>query len=670
MVIIIIAVLASMMFSPNNFPAVQVNASDLAVSQVWIEGIYEKTELNTTSFALRRIFPVRAPVSSANELGAFTIALEKNAAWNGTIEVWNVTSFDPLIFNQLLYNTTKPLSLKIRNDGFGVFVHINRSALVNTNSGDEVDLQINEPNNPTLINNITRAWISFPPGSTTIIFDLIRSNSLTIVETAQPTFDLNGDALRVVIRAKSITPLRLHTEGRFSITSSKWDTLKVDTWSYPVNVKLFFPRGSIHYGPNSLDLRGGQDVRLLDFEGNIQFLTSKDPNLSYQGRTKNLLVGEKSVLEWDWLTSLMVVTLSISPTNVIEGVIVGVVLVIIGIGGSILRKKLRQPGPSISLVDNDEKLLLRPEVNSYLQLSRLPFDIQLTLANNGGMSAIVDQPKVMFVPEDNVKDDGLNVDIDEYYWSPPTSQDTLPYPSIDSIPPKTIKTLMLTCSLRLFYWDYRPPNEYFSQGSNLRRIHEDYFNAKKRDLQQLISKIEPSGKIGILRVSLMTSITLSGNLKMDEKTFGDGLELLIDSQYLGKIIEKMDDWNFEVTNAANSYLNFLGVVEQQGQGILDTLHRRPSDASHISFPDEHRQDMTYARETMCIAYPDFAALWNNLLAHKTIYPAILTSLREQKRGRTLDDKDERDILGLEEALKKVLDKCSEIRVTILTDFRP
>jgi len=332
-------------------------------------------------------------------------------------------------------------------------------------------------------------------------------------------------------------------------------------------------------------------------------------------------------------------------------------------------------GPSIAPVGNIEKgiIALRPEVMSRVDLTRIPFNVGVTLANNSGSTGIVRCPKVFFTPEKGLEDEGLGILMEGVHELPslkPKTESSGDFTA--SIPAYSVKTVTIDCVLSLLPWRDLPPKESFTTGCKLMAIHLGHFDANRKRILELISKLEMSKKIGTIKVTLMVTekaFPIIGRMKWKEEKFIDSLEIRLDQDYsLGQLREKVGGWKFDYNYQLSLYLNFLDYVINQGTAILDTLKNRSSSPSHTAFPEDIYPS-SFARETLSRKDQEFSELWKELSTYREIYPDILRSLEDQNRGRPFTDKDESNMKGLQEALEKTLRKCKVLRGVVVDEFR-
>lgn len=332
-------------------------------------------------------------------------------------------------------------------------------------------------------------------------------------------------------------------------------------------------------------------------------------------------------------------------------------------------------GPSIDPVGNTEtgKITLRPEVTSRLDLTRIPLNVVVTLANNSGSTGTVRRPKVLFVPEKVLEDKDVEVVMDAAYELPrpkPETESARDFAA--SISAYSVKPILIDCFLRLMPWEELPPKENFTAGCNLMEVCLRHFEANRKRTLELISKLEQSRKLGAIKVTLMVTektLPIVGRMKWKEKKFIDSLEIELDRDYsLGQLRDKVAGWKFDNNYPLSLYRSFLDYVIQQGTGILESLKNRPASPSHVAFPDDVYPS-SFARETLSGKDQEFSELWKELSVYQQIYPDILRLLEDQKRGRPLNDAEEANVERLEEALRKILRKCVALREVVRDELR-
>ena len=336
-------------------------------------------------------------------------------------------------------------------------------------------------------------------------------------------------------------------------------------------------------------------------------------------------------------------------------------------------------GPSISTIEEIEmgELSVLPKVRTSIDVKSLTFDIRIAIANNSGRMGMITKPRISFAATTDLKGDELTVSIDDFNIEPPDVQSGEQYMRrsfLSVIPSYALRTISLSCLVNIVDWNYLPPKEIFSKNCNLKDVHLSYFEENRDKVLNLISKLENSRKFGELDLFFTVtkkSIPVFGNVKWTEKTFLKDVPLVLDDEYsLAKLREQVISWKFDAKSPSDMYLGFLSYIEQQGTPIQKTLEAMPGDPAEGGFPDDKYDERSiFARETLCIRDPEFGELWDQLSKYAIIYPSILSSLKEQVRGRSLDKKDVDNIHGLIRVLSKVLKKCEVHRRLILEEFR-
>ncbi len=306
-----------------------------------------------------------------------------------------------------------------------------------------------------------------------------------------------------------------------------------------------------------------------------------------------------------------------------------------------------------------------------MDLTRIPFSITTTLANNGARSGLIRKPDLSFDQTPSL-DTELQVVLRSVELKPPNEQGD--QSTIENfaplVPAYSVASITFGCSLSIITWDRLPPKESFSKGSNVSEVHDRYFESKRNEALQVLSKLEHSRKLGLLSINLETTEkSFVGKLGWKEKLFLSSLELAVSEEYsLPTLKGVVSSWKSD--NQSNIYLGFLDYIENQGSAIRETLERKPPDASSTSFPSPTSEDHDYAKDVLCICDPEFAERWKKLSSMEGNWPGIITVLKEQKRGRQLTEHDDNEMRELQAALVTVLLKCQELRKKVVEDFKP
>lgn len=296
----IIAIFLFVIIYPVNDSTFQVN-SRLTFTQIITEGDEIDVELKTTSFSFRNVFPIRVTSNEIHDTSGFRMNLERDKGWEGIIRVYSPSSYDPIIYDNLLYQTSHPTNLTIESAGFGMFVNSSHLTTINVNDATEVEF-IEQTKKSILINNVSRSWIAIPTGETRIVFSVIRPDNVTISQENGPDFIFSSknETISIVLDLNAITTTRFFSEGHFSIESGNWNTLDIKTWSKPTDITIFYPQGLFHYESNTFSLNGGENLHLKSFEGNVKITEIDEPHeLFITGTVKSIIVGNRDVTSFN-----------------------------------------------------------------------------------------------------------------------------------------------------------------------------------------------------------------------------------------------------------------------------------------------------------------------------------------------------------------------------------
>lgn len=238
-----------------------------------------------------------------------------------------------------------------------------------------------------------------------------------------------------------------------------------------------------------------------------------------------------------------------------------------------------------------------------------------------------------------------------------------------SIPPFSVKMFSLHCLLSLTEWNYEASVEHFTNGCSLKQVQVDYFESKKKELLEILSKLENDNQVWTVDVALMVtekSFPVIGSMRWKEKRVLNNFGLRCGEKFVFETREKVAKWKFADTYVRDRYLSFIHYLEQQGRPIRDTLIDRSSSPSHTAFPDDAQYE--YARQTLSRKDPEFGDLWLELISYREDYDRILRVREAQTRGFQLTPEDERKIRILIQVLDKVLEKTQSLRDIILREL--
>lgn len=329
-------------------------------------------------------------------------------------------------------------------------------------------------------------------------------------------------------------------------------------------------------------------------------------------------------------------------------------------------------GPKIRPVGETTKAgqTVTPDIRSFMDLTRIPFDIVLTVANGGARSGLIRTPTLPFSAEPTLSAD-LRVSLRNIELKPQDSQTGSSgiENSVLLVPAYSVVSISFGCFIGILTWERLPPKDRFSRGCDIGKTHSGYFESKREEALKILSKLEQSRRLGSISVKFqVTESDLIGKFHWKAIVALSSLDLAIAEDFsLSQLKATVISWKYE--NQSSIYVNFLDYVENQGKEIRKTLENRIPDATSTAFPAPTSEDHAYARDVLCFYDPEFAGQWKKLSSLEGSWWEIIAMLKEQKRGRQLSERDDNDIRELQAALETVLQKCQVLRKKVVEDFK-
>lgn len=343
---------------PNNF---QIDGK-FSVRGIDIAEYFENSRITATQYLFREF----------DESDNFNLTIGATRGWAvKNLTIYAASSYqDPLIYDMILFQTTKPVSLKIIEPNFLFMNPRNINSTVYTGNAESAFF-ICDLGKSLLINSVTSASSSFPSGDLDIMFDVIYGN--ISVSNSEVLYNLDNSENRILIhlQAQIIANLDIQITGKFAVESNTYSALTIDCWSSPLTAYFGFPKGFLSYGNSINEISGSQNLNFTNFRGEIVLLSSQQSEeVSIQGYAERIDLGTTELTAPDLLRDVGNIF------NPVSALIVAIVSIILTTLIAIYRDREKRKKPHL----NEFKDKLFPQLLRNLEDY---FEPQIRLRNTG-----------------------------------------------------------------------------------------------------------------------------------------------------------------------------------------------------------------------------------------------------------------------------------------------